>query len=105
MRFVIDNALSPALAAALNASGHDAVHVRDVGLRDADDEAIMRLAIAEERVIVSADTDSVLCWPFTRDGCPRSSSSGAERPGSPRRRLRSSSPTCRPSRRISSGAP
>lgn len=57
MRFLIDNALSPALAAALNAAGHDALHVRDVGLRDAEDEAIMRLAIAEERVIVSADTD------------------------------------------------
>ena len=57
MRLLIDNALSPALAAALNTSGHDAIHVRDVGLHDAEDDAIMRLAIAEERVIVSADTD------------------------------------------------
>jgi predicted nuclease of predicted toxin-antitoxin system len=57
MRFLIDNALSPALAAALNASGHGAIHVRDVGLGDAADDAIMQLAVAEERVIVSADTD------------------------------------------------
>ncbi|HVF61141.1 MAG TPA: DUF5615 family PIN-like protein [Thermoanaerobaculia bacterium] len=57
MRFLIDNALSPALAAALGNSGHDAVHVRDVGLRNADDEDIMLFAATEARIVVSADTD------------------------------------------------
>jgi predicted nuclease of predicted toxin-antitoxin system len=57
MRFLIDNALSPALATALSESGHDAVHVRDVGLRDAADDAIMQFATAEDRIVVSADTD------------------------------------------------
>jgi predicted nuclease of predicted toxin-antitoxin system len=47
MRFLIDNALSPALAAALSELGHDAVHVRDVGLRDAADDAIMQFTTAE----------------------------------------------------------
>jgi len=57
MRFLIDNALSPALAAALSKAGHDAIHVRDVGLRDAADETIMQFAAAEDRIVVSADTD------------------------------------------------
>jgi predicted nuclease of predicted toxin-antitoxin system len=57
MRFLIDNALSPALAAALSKAGYDAIHVRDVGLRDAADETIMQFAAAEDRIVVSADTD------------------------------------------------
>lgn len=57
MRFLIDNALSPMLAGELRAAGHEAIHVRDVQLRDADDESIMRLAVVEGRVLVSADTD------------------------------------------------
>jgi predicted nuclease of predicted toxin-antitoxin system len=51
MRFLIDNALSPALAAVLSESGHDAVHVRDVGLRDGADDAIMQYATAEDRIV------------------------------------------------------
>src|SRR5436305_14110218 len=57
MRFLIDNALSPALATSLVKAGHDAIHVRDVGLRDAADETIMQFATAEDRIVVSADTD------------------------------------------------
>lgn len=57
MRFLIDNALSPVLAGELNGAGHEAIHVCDVNLGDAHDESIMRLAVAEERVVVSADTD------------------------------------------------
>ena len=57
MRFVIDNALSPQLASELSVAGHDAIHVRDVGLAQADDETIMRFAAGDGRVVVSADTD------------------------------------------------
>lgn len=57
MKFLIDNALSPQLAHGLLAAGHDAVHVRDLGLGAAEDEIIFGVALAEGRVIVSADTD------------------------------------------------
>ena len=57
MRFLIDSALSPALAALLQQSGHDASHVRDLGLQHADDEVIFERAAAEHRIVVSADAD------------------------------------------------
>jgi predicted nuclease of predicted toxin-antitoxin system len=57
MKFLIDNALSPGLAALLQQAGHDAVHVRSIGLQHADDEAIFEHAAAEHRILVSADAD------------------------------------------------
>lgn len=57
MRFLVDNALSPQVAAGLQNAGHDAVHVRDIGLAAADDEVLLDLAAETERVIISADSD------------------------------------------------
>lgn len=57
MRFLVDNALSPALAMALANAGHDAVHVRDRGLGAADDPSVLEAARCEKRVLISADSD------------------------------------------------
>jgi predicted nuclease of predicted toxin-antitoxin system len=57
MKFLVDNALSPVFAEGLRRAGHDAIHVRDYGLQESEDEVIFDRAAREERIIVSADTD------------------------------------------------
>jgi predicted nuclease of predicted toxin-antitoxin system len=57
MKFLIDNALSSALSQKLRQEGHDAIHVREIGLGSASDPIIFERAASEERVVISADTD------------------------------------------------
>lgn len=62
MRLLVDANLSPRVAELLRADGHDAVHVRERGLQRAEDPEVADLAVTEERVLVSEDTDSPRCW-------------------------------------------
>ncbi len=57
MKFLIDNALSPQIASGLVQAGYDAIHVRDLNMSTSSDIDIFDLAIIEQRVIISADTD------------------------------------------------
>ncbi len=70
MRFLVDSPLSPRLAEALRLSGHDAMHVRDLGLQAAEDREILQRAAAEGRTIVSADTDFGTLLALRRESKP-----------------------------------
>jgi predicted nuclease of predicted toxin-antitoxin system len=56
LRFPIDNALSPTIARELALLGHDAMHVRELGMQAASDDAIFDQAADEDRIVVSDDT-------------------------------------------------
>jgi len=50
VKFLIDNALSPLIAARLAEAEHDAIHVRDIDMAAATDERIFARAAAERRM-------------------------------------------------------
>ena len=57
MRFLVDAQLPPALARFLVEHGHEAEHVVDVGLLQAEDSAIWDYALRASAVIVTKDED------------------------------------------------
>ena len=49
MKLLVDEFLHPTVAVLLTEVGHDAVHVLDLDLRGAPDDAIMRAAVDGDR--------------------------------------------------------
>lgn len=60
MRFLVDAQLPPALARWLTSRGHDALHLLDCGLLDADDRAIWQRAVETDATIMTKDEDFAL---------------------------------------------
>jgi predicted nuclease of predicted toxin-antitoxin system len=97
--FLVDNALSPPVADALRQAGHEAVHVRELGLAATNAPAIFDRATQENRVVVSADTDfgTLLASAVTRrprfcffgGRCPDVQAAGRDPACQPARRQRS----------------
>jgi len=57
VRFLLDQNQSPLLVGALTVAGHDAVHVRDLGMSRATDRVILEYAVKDQRIVLSSDTD------------------------------------------------
>jgi predicted nuclease of predicted toxin-antitoxin system len=57
VKFLVDAQLPPAVARWLRDNGHDAQAVREVGLREAEDDDIWKHALATGAAIITKDED------------------------------------------------
>jgi len=57
VKFLIDAQLPPMLAEWLRKAGHDALHVQEVNLRDADDAVIRAYASRDGSILITKDRD------------------------------------------------
>jgi predicted nuclease of predicted toxin-antitoxin system len=57
VKFLIDAQLPPSLAAWLREAGHEAKHVEDVGLREAEDGTVWAHALQGGLIIITKDED------------------------------------------------
>lgn len=69
MKFLLDSQLPGFLAVWLRDRGHDARHVRDFTLQNADDNTIWKLALDRGAVVVTKDRDFAE-WASTRVPAP-----------------------------------
>ena len=70
MRLLLDANLSPDVARRLSESGHEAIHVVEIGLVTASDPEIMRAAVEEDRVLITADSDFAAMLALGGAGAP-----------------------------------
>lgn len=54
---VLDQGLPASAVSLLVENGWDAVHVRDLGMKEADDSEILEYAVSESRVVITLDSD------------------------------------------------
>ena len=57
MRFLADAGISPRTVDFLRRNGHEAVHVRELGIQRAPDRALVEKALEEDRVLLTFDLD------------------------------------------------
>jgi predicted nuclease of predicted toxin-antitoxin system len=57
VRFLLDEAIQHRLAGHLAEAGHDATHVVRIGLAGAPDPKVLERAAAEDRILITTDTD------------------------------------------------
>lgn len=57
MRFLVDMNLATDVAVWLRTQGHDAVHLRELGLQELGDAAVLAKAAAEKRLVLTFDLD------------------------------------------------
>ena len=57
MKFLADMGISPRTVAFLRSQGHDAVHLRDQGLKRLHDSSILQKARKEGRILLTHDLD------------------------------------------------
>ncbi len=57
MRLLLNESISHRIAEPLRAAGHDVVHVEDLSMLGVSDRAVLERAAAEDRTVVTADTD------------------------------------------------
>ena len=70
MRFLIDMPISPSVATWLSEHGHDAVHAASLGLVRAPDTVLLDRALADERIVITADTDFPQLLALSRSAAP-----------------------------------
>ena len=57
MRFLADAGISPKTVDYLRRNGHDAIHVREIGMQRAADRVLVEKARADDRILLTFDLD------------------------------------------------